>query len=403
MPIFDQGYQHWEGQLSGHAWRWLVITRHGVRGQLRNWGTRILLILSWLPAMLLVGALAAWGLAESGSGAAKAVVTILMTIFGMHPEMLNDPETYRLTFWTLAYHRFFQMVLYSALLMVLVVGSSLISQDMRLNAFPLYLSRPLTRLDYFVGKLGVVVTCVGLVTVLPVLVAYILGVLFSLDLSVIGDTYPILFRSLAYCVVIALSSGVVMLGLSALSRNSRYVALMWVGLWLISAGVTETFSGFRTGVKQIEFARAQNRLNQAEIKAFSDAHKDDEAATPWEAVEIPETPEVLEARQKAKEAGIAYVDSYKHDWSWLLSFADNIRRLETAILDTNSAWSQVHELENKNAQWQFNRGEGALAVEQAEERRPQYPWYYSGAVLLGLMGVSAWILNVRVRSLDRLK
>jgi hypothetical protein len=31
MPIFDQGYQHWSGALSGHAWRWLVITRHGVR------------------------------------------------------------------------------------------------------------------------------------------------------------------------------------------------------------------------------------------------------------------------------------------------------------------------------------------------------------------------------------
>ena len=31
MPIFDQGYQHWQGTLSGHAWRWLTITRHGVR------------------------------------------------------------------------------------------------------------------------------------------------------------------------------------------------------------------------------------------------------------------------------------------------------------------------------------------------------------------------------------
>ena len=31
MPIFDQGYQHWSGELSGHAWRWLAITRHGVR------------------------------------------------------------------------------------------------------------------------------------------------------------------------------------------------------------------------------------------------------------------------------------------------------------------------------------------------------------------------------------
>ena len=31
VPIFDQGYQHWNGTLTSHAWRWLAITRHGVR------------------------------------------------------------------------------------------------------------------------------------------------------------------------------------------------------------------------------------------------------------------------------------------------------------------------------------------------------------------------------------
>ena len=36
MPIFDQGYQHWKGTLSGHAWRWLAITRQGLRGQLKS-------------------------------------------------------------------------------------------------------------------------------------------------------------------------------------------------------------------------------------------------------------------------------------------------------------------------------------------------------------------------------
>ena len=36
MPILDQGYQHWKGSLRGHAWRWLAITRQGVRAQLKN-------------------------------------------------------------------------------------------------------------------------------------------------------------------------------------------------------------------------------------------------------------------------------------------------------------------------------------------------------------------------------
>jgi len=35
MPIFDQGYQHWSGQLSGRAWRWLAVTRQGIRGGMK--------------------------------------------------------------------------------------------------------------------------------------------------------------------------------------------------------------------------------------------------------------------------------------------------------------------------------------------------------------------------------
>ena len=69
MPIFDQGYQHWKGALSGHAWRWLVITKQGLRGQLK--GTlslaRILLLAALLPALALVVAMALWGLVEQKS------------------------------------------------------------------------------------------------------------------------------------------------------------------------------------------------------------------------------------------------------------------------------------------------------------------------------------------------
>ncbi len=62
MPIFDQGYQHWSGALSGHTWRWLTITRHGVRVGMKNVFLRLLVILSWLPAAFLAFMLCLWGL-----------------------------------------------------------------------------------------------------------------------------------------------------------------------------------------------------------------------------------------------------------------------------------------------------------------------------------------------------
>jgi len=52
MPIFDQGYQHWSGELSGHGWRWLAIARNGVRAGLKGWMLRLALLFAWVPALM---------------------------------------------------------------------------------------------------------------------------------------------------------------------------------------------------------------------------------------------------------------------------------------------------------------------------------------------------------------
>src|SRR5438105_7088541 len=83
MPIFDQGYQHWQGNLSGHAWRWLAIARHGVRAQFRNRWVRIVLLLAWLPALSLAGVLTAWGLIEQKA----SFVMPLLSLFRLPDEI----------------------------------------------------------------------------------------------------------------------------------------------------------------------------------------------------------------------------------------------------------------------------------------------------------------------------
>src|SRR6266508_3595569 len=99
MPIFDQGYQHFSGQLSGNAWRWLVIARHGVRTQLKNRAVRILLLFAWIPAVALVAALAVWGLIEQKS---ESVISFLGPMLSSFPGLVTDPVVYRSAVWTLA-------------------------------------------------------------------------------------------------------------------------------------------------------------------------------------------------------------------------------------------------------------------------------------------------------------
>src|SRR5262249_40811406 len=155
---------------------------------------------------------------------------------------------------------FLQIQLFFSMLLVVLVGPGLISRDLRFNAIPLYFSRPLRRTDYFVGKLGVIGVFLSAVMIVPAIIGWILGVVFSLDFSVIKVTLPIVAGAGVSGLVVVLSAGTLMLALSSLSRNSRYVGAFWIGIWLISASVAGILSTFHTeSARREAFANAFSR------------------------------------------------------------------------------------------------------------------------------------------------
>lgn len=348
MPIFDQGYQHWSGQLSGHAWRWLAITRQGLRTSLSGRYLRLALLLAWMPAIVLASMLCLWGLLERQS---EYIATFQPLLGFLDPAMLADPREYRVVFWTLCFSYFLRVELWFSMVLILMVGPNLISQDLRYNALPLYFSRPLRRFDYFLGKLGVIVALLCMVVIVPSIIAYALGLLFSLDLSIIRDTFRILLASIAYGLVIALSAGLLILALSSLSRNSRYIALFWLGIWLVSS----TTAGMLELVR-LEQQRFHHRSWSAEDQA-----------------------EALEAAQS--------------NWRPLISYTANLSRIGQQLLGADAAWEQISQLRSGR-----QRSEFLLRYQGF-----QYPWYWSAAVLIALAGLSICILNFAIKSLDRLK
>jgi ABC-2 type transport system permease protein len=375
MPIFDQGYQHWKGTLSGHAWRWLTITRHGVAVGKKNIFLRILVIASWIPAIGLAGVLCAWGLLEQRSSLVAPFMPILSGIFP--PEVVADPKQLRVVVWTLSYDWFLSFELYVSMIVVLLVGPALISQDLRFNALPLYFSRPLRRGDYFLGKLGVIAWFLGLVMILPSLIAYALGLLFSMDITILWDTFPLLLACVAYGAVIVLSAGTLILALSSLSRNSRYVALFWVGIWFVSMLVGSILNGVASEQRRMRHYQTQaalqarqvgNRpMNQAEMRAWQDGMRKAEADFHAEQLELA-----------------------RSDWKPMVSYVANLARVGRQLLRTDAAWAEWRRVAPPNPRVMGNID-------------PQYPWYWSAGLLAGLLGLSAWILNSRIRSLDRLK
>lgn len=58
-------------------------------------------------------------------------------------------------------------------LLTVIVGPTLISRDLANNALPLYLCRPLTRAEYVLGKMSVVMILLSLITWVPLLLLFL--------------------------------------------------------------------------------------------------------------------------------------------------------------------------------------------------------------------------------------
>jgi ABC-2 type transport system permease protein len=355
MPIFDQGYQHWSGELSGHAWRWLAVTRHGVRVAWSNPWNRIVLWISLLPAIVLAIVLCIWSLLERQS---ELIATILPLISSfLDKPILAVPRDFRVEIWTLCYSYFLLTELRCSMLLILMVGPNLISQDLRFNALPLYFSRPLRRIDYFIGKLGVIVAFLGMVIIVPSIVAYVLGMLFSLDITILRDTFGILLASICYGLVISLSAGTLILALSSLTRNSRYVALMWIGIWFVSG----TVAGILVTVEHAQ------RVHQGRQEGHAIQNID---------------------------VVTNELDAAKTDWRPLVSYAENLSRIGKQLLGTDACWERIGQLRPEKQR---------TLLLYRMTRNSLYPWYWSAGVLAVLLGISACILNFSIKSLDRLK
>jgi ABC-2 type transport system permease protein len=363
VPIFDQGYQHWSGRLSSQAWRWLAITRQGVRTGLRLTRLKRTLFIAWLPALGLAVFLCVWGLIERKANLVASLLPALK-LFG--EKVMDDPRQIRVEVWTIAYSYFMNIELLLSMVLILLAGPNLISQDLRFNALPLYFSRPLRRIDYFLGKLGVIGAFLAMVTIGPAVVAYILGMLFSLDITILGDTLPILTGAIFYGLLIIVSAGALMLALSSLSRNSRYVTLIWAAIWFVTGGVSSIL--VKIEHEQRDRAIFYNYRSQ-----------------------IP--PSEQEANDGMSPLEQKFVEEDRRDWRPLVSYLENLRRIGRNLMRTDAAWEQVRT---------------HLPPQQREMFRThymdaEYPWYWSAAVLAVLFGLSLWILHFRVRSLDRLK
>jgi len=208
MPIHDLSYRHWKGEWTSHPYRWWVITRQGIRLLARRRWFIVLMILSAIPFVV------------------RGAMLYFASVAGKNlPFVRIDPKFFA---------DFLSQQMFFTFLIAIYAGAGLIAHDLKANALQIYFSKPITRRDYMIGKLGVLAYFLALPTLVPGLLLFLLAVLFDSDLTFLQQYYWVPLSITAFSIVIVLAFATMILMLSSLTHSSRFAGINFAAVFLFS-------------------------------------------------------------------------------------------------------------------------------------------------------------------------
>jgi len=204
MPIYEQTYRRYEARAPLRTLRFWPITREALRLILARRAFLGLLLVAWGQFLFrVIQIYVVTRLPEAGR-----VLPIDGRMFG----------------------QFLGIQTLFTLLLSIFAGAGPIAHHPRTGAILVYLSRPLTRRDYVLGKLGVLMALNLSVTLVPGLLLYLIAIALAPDqfaqwsLAWIGPA--VVLQSAVTSLVMSL----IALAVSSLSRSARVAGLGFFGL-----------------------------------------------------------------------------------------------------------------------------------------------------------------------------
>ena len=236
MPVYDHRYRGWSGERRTGRFRIWTVARFALGDLWKSRLALLLFIVALLPPLFFAGMiylasnvemLTAVGFNVAGEGVDASWMAI-------------DKEPF---FWFLVWQSSFAFFLSA------FIGPTLVAPDLAHNALPLYLSRPLSRSDYILGKLLVLLVPLSAVTWVPGLL------LLGLQTSLAGPGWLGEHWRLVPAVVLGSWIWILLLAVLAIAISAwvkwRPVATgMLFGLFILGEAfgkAIEEIAGFRWG------------------------------------------------------------------------------------------------------------------------------------------------------------
>jgi ABC-2 type transport system permease protein len=219
--IHDIGYRGYDGSRLARRGIGLALFRHTLRGTFgigRSAKSKVvpvgMVVVMLLPAIIL------------------AVVTVIL---GGQGQITQPP---------LPYTRY-AMVTQAAIAIFLAISApQAVSLDLRFHTLPLYLSRPLARVDYVRAKLTALATATFILIAAPLLVMYLGALLAEFDAGAQTlDVLQALLGALAYSVVL---SSIALVIASWTKRRGFGIAAI-ITVFALSYGIVSGLQGMALG------------------------------------------------------------------------------------------------------------------------------------------------------------
>jgi ABC-2 type transport system permease protein len=199
LPIYEQTYRRYEARAPLRKVRFWPITRESLRLVLLKRAFLGLLAVSFLPFLV------------------RVIQVYVVTRFPEAGRVL--PVDGRL------FGDFLNQQIGFTILLTIFGGAGLVANDLRTGAIVMYLSRPLTRRDYILGKLGVTFLLNLAVTLAPGLLLY------GVTLALVPDQFAkwelawIAPAIVLHSVAMSLTVSLLGLAISSLTRSARVSGL----------------------------------------------------------------------------------------------------------------------------------------------------------------------------------
>ena len=220
MPIHTQNYRHWEGTLKTHSHtRWWIIAKAELKLLAQRKFVRLIVA---IPPLIYIFVHAILIYIINQVPGVEFPFRRLIANFSRNScsESTPIPSTFLVA------------------LIAIFGGSGLIATDLKNNALSLYLSKPISWIDYLIGKFAVIGILLGCLTLVPGLLLFLEQVLLA-GTSFLKENYWIPFSIIAYSVIITVSTSLLMLLFSSLTTNPRYAIIGFSAVWFGSPVIYE--------------------------------------------------------------------------------------------------------------------------------------------------------------------